>query len=550
MELIEKEKLLNRNKKIIEVIMKEINEKCPDSIDMIAIGGSFCNGDIYEKSDLDLVIISRDDRAGCLDKCFILDDVAMDVYTNDWTIFEQMAEYPHPYVTKLIDLDIIYVHDNYVLKRYKQLQSKLKISMNDDNLVLKNIQNHFNKANYELFKLTKNENDLGLAYRSLANIIREVEFIIYMANKSYVKRGTKRVPEEICSMSELPNDFIKIYTDITNCKSIDEIKDKANKLVGCITTFVSKKGIEYISTKEEKNETEKKELMPNNLFGTYEEIYSNWKNKMIHAVSINSRYLSFVTMSSCQKFYDEMYNMFNIPKIELIANYNSEDLNSNVNSFNKCMEEWLKLYKKHEIEVNYYANLNELENLYKPNKKRNEENLSMYLKELSIDDGIKELDYLRNLPANENGFYNPAETEDLVDEESFRNWLNRKISESKGENLKDGYVPQTIYWVMEKDEIVGIGKLRHYLNEKLTELGGHIGLGISSNCRSKGIGTEALKLLLDKAESFGIEDVLLTNNEDNFASRRIVEKCGGVLETINDGHCKYWINLKRINKKR
>ena len=185
----------------MELLMKE---QCPDSIDMIAIGGSFCNGDIYEKSDLDLVIISRDDKAKWLDKCFILDDVAMDVYTHDWTGFEQLAEYPHPYVMKLIDLDIIYVHDEDVLKRYKELQSKLKANMSNENLVLQNIQEHFNKANSKLTKLNQNENDLGVTYRGLANIIREVEFIIYMANKSYVKRGTKRVPEEICNMKNLP----------------------------------------------------------------------------------------------------------------------------------------------------------------------------------------------------------------------------------------------------------------------------------------------------------------------------------------------------------
>ena len=255
---LEKNNLLNRNKKIIEIIMKQINEKCPDSIDMIAIGGSFCNGDIYEKSDLDLVIISRDEKAGCIDKCFILGDVAMDVYTHDWTEFEQMTEYPHPYVTKLIDLDIIYAHDDDVLKRYKELQTKLKSNMTDETIVLKNIQKHFNKVNFELDKLNQNENDLGLAYRRLANIIREVEFIIYMANGAYVKKGTKRVPEEICNMSELPNDFVETYKDITKCKSVVEIKEKANKLVDCITAFVSEKGIKYIASVEEKKETKRK----------------------------------------------------------------------------------------------------------------------------------------------------------------------------------------------------------------------------------------------------------------------------------------------------
>lgn len=176
--------------------------------------------------------------------------------------------------------------------------------------------------------------------------------------------------------------------------------------------------------------------------------------------------------------------------------------------------------------------------------------MNIYLRALSLNDGEKELEYLRNLPENENGFYNPASPEELLNEEVFQKWLNQRYLESKGENLKEGYVPQTIYWVMNENNIVGIGKLRHYLNEKLLEVGGHIGLGISNECRTKGVGTEALKLLLEEAQNLGVEEVLLTNNEDNYASRRIVEKCGGVLEGINNGKCKYWIKLKKIVKER
>ena len=71
---------------------------------------------------------------------------------------------------------------------------------------------------------------------------------------------------------------------------------------------------------------EKRELMPNNLFGTYEEIYSNWKNKMIHAANINSRYLSFVTMNSCQELIGMIELNERVPDI-LIMDVNLKDGN-------------------------------------------------------------------------------------------------------------------------------------------------------------------------------------------------------------------------------
>ena len=176
----------------------------------------------------------------------------------------------------------------------------------------------------------------------------------------------------------------------------------------------------------------------------------------------------------------------------------------------------------------------------------------LYLNKLSKNLGVRELEYLRNVPECENGFYNPASLENLSSLESFKSWLTIKENESLGINLKEGYVPQTIYFIMEGEEIIGLGKIRHYLNENLLIRGGHIGLGISSSYRSKGIGTRSLELLLEEAfNSFGISNVLLTNSETNIASRRIVEKCRGKLESIINGSCKYWIDLekKKIKKK-
>jgi predicted acetyltransferase len=176
----------------------------------------------------------------------------------------------------------------------------------------------------------------------------------------------------------------------------------------------------------------------------------------------------------------------------------------------------------------------------------------LYLCKLNKNMGLRELEYLREVSECENGFYNPASLEALESLSSFKKWLVEKENESLGINLKEGYVPQTIYFIMENEKIIGIGKIRHYLNENLLVRGGHIGIGISSNCRGKGIGTKALELLLyESLNIYGIEKVLLTNSYVNIASRRIVEKCGGVLESINNGVCKYWVNLekKKIKKK-
>ena len=41
---------IERKNLLISKVVEEINKKCQESIDMIAVSGSFCNGLFYEKS--------------------------------------------------------------------------------------------------------------------------------------------------------------------------------------------------------------------------------------------------------------------------------------------------------------------------------------------------------------------------------------------------------------------------------------------------------------------------------------------------------------------
>ena len=88
MDNILKEKLIDRNNKIISMVLEKINNECPCCVDLIGIAGSFCNGDIYEKSDLDLVIIINDDKGYLLNRCFIIDDIGYDIYCEKWSKYE------------------------------------------------------------------------------------------------------------------------------------------------------------------------------------------------------------------------------------------------------------------------------------------------------------------------------------------------------------------------------------------------------------------------------------------------------------------------------
>jgi predicted acetyltransferase len=165
-------------------------------------------------------------------------------------------------------------------------------------------------------------------------------------------------------------------------------------------------------------------------------------------------------------------------------------------------------------------------------------NMKIELIELSLQDGREIYDMLQDIGEGENGFMNSAYG---LTYDEFKEFLAKNVSMSKGIGLAPNQVPQTIYWLIVDGSPVGIGKLRDYLTEGLRKEGGHIGYSIRPSERGKGYGAIILKEILNKAREKGVEQALLTCNENNIASRKVIEANGGELEDIHEGKCRYWI---------
>ena len=133
---------------------------------------------------------------------------------------------------------------------------------------------------------------------------------------------------------------------------------------------------------------------------------------------------------------------------------------------------------------------------------------------------------------------------------SIEDWLEELNKRSCEDTVPKGLVPSSTYLaVREKDNyIVGMIDIRHYLNEYLTEAGGHIGYGVRKTERNKGYAKQMLKLALEKCKELKIKKVLITCDEDNIASEKVILSANAKLEDIRnvDGENKkrFWIDLQ------
>lgn len=116
-----------------------------------------------------------------------------------------------------------------------------------------------------------------------------------------------------------------------------------------------------------------------------------------------------------------------------------------------------------------------------------------------------------------------------------------------------GYAPSKTCWVRdtESGKLIGAVNIRAYLTKAGFEAWGHIGYGVRPSERRKGYATQMLQTALERCRAMDLWRVLLGCADDNIASVKTIEKCGGQLKNIiciaTDGKQtrvrRYWIDL-------
>lgn len=138
----------------------------------------------------------------------------------------------------------------------------------------------------------------------------------------------------------------------------------------------------------------------------------------------------------------------------------------------------------------------------------------------------------------------------LKDGMSYAEMLKILDDNAKGINIPSNRVPDSMLYGFLDGVIVGRVSIRHQLNDYLFSEGGNIGYSVATSFRKKGIASEMLKQSLEYCKNvLKLKEVLITCDDENVGSYKVIEKCGGVLEAknvSNDGSKikrRYWIKF-------
>ena len=113
----------------------------------------------------------------------------------------------------------------------------------------------------------------------------------------------------------------------------------------------------------------------------------------------------------------------------------------------------------------------------------------------------------------------------LEQADNYEDWLGHKYIPHYG------LVDEAVFLAFDSvGNFIGISDIRLGTNGFIQTYAGQIGYSVRPSQRRKGYAPEILRLTLESAPQYGLQKILITCNEPNIASAKIIGKNGGVLE--------------------
>ncbi len=351
--------LENRNREIIDAVIRKERAVCPGSIALIGIYGSFQTGDVHPLSDLDLLILINDDRGWQLGKAFIQEDLGVghDIYCTSWESLRQDAEYEHPHLSKLMESQIVYCSDEKYRKELETLREQVR----------RKLAEPFGEADYRKAEKELKEARCCFAEAMIAEALNEVrrsaggtiyfaENAIALLNKTYFRKGVSRRYEELDAMERKPDNLCEMIESVLAATTVNGLKERLTLLM---------KGLDCCFHRVmQQLPREKKPAGEDTLSGTYEEMFSNWHGKMVRAAEQSDRHLAFMSLVSLNEMLNEISSETDIRMYDVLSAYDPGDLRKTADGFDRILRQYLDEYEKTGLQPARYAGVDEFAAAY------------------------------------------------------------------------------------------------------------------------------------------------------------------------------------------
>ena len=144
----------------------------------------------------------------------------------------------------------------------------------------------------------------------------------------------------------------------------------------------------------------------------------------------------------------------------------------------------------------------------------------------------KAIQFINEFHAYNSDISGSGSLDSYLEKSTYEQWLQRVIADLDIANILPSRAPSFTYFYIreEDDKIVGMINIRFVLNDFLRKEGGHIGYCIRPTERKKHYATNMLHAALEICDKLEIHEVIVSCDQSNVASAKVIQNCGGALE--------------------
>lgn len=348
-----KKLLLDKNKKIINMVIEKAKTQFQEDIGLIGLTGSFSTEDFHEKSDLDLIIVNVTPRGWDIAYGFIYDDVGYDIYCTPWSPrIEEQSRLESPMASCLLDMEVLYcAKPEYreKLEAYRQNAREL-LAKPIGRECLERAKKYLDTAKQNFADMVLTE-EIGPVRYAAGCVLVELVNALTSMNNTTIKRGIKRYPDIIAGYRHQPDHLKELYTAAVEAGSALEIRSATKRLLAGVLELYDTMMDDFV---------EKPIPTFENLWGTYEELWSNCRNKILHSTALEDRSYALLAACGAQNYLDEMHELFGTKKYDVMQYFDPQNLPAFRDAFLEIMEDYLGEYRKAGRQVEQFDTFEEL----------------------------------------------------------------------------------------------------------------------------------------------------------------------------------------------
>ena len=337
-------------RKIMEALIKKIENKYKDEIAIVVCYGSYITGSAYKKSDLDFFFIPKTDKGKDMQMQFLIDDIGYDFWPLSWERAERIANFKEATVSIIAEGIVVYYDKPEDLKKFNSLKQRIKeitMAVNDNNILINQAEKLLKQTKSIYFDMDYKNLKYEMNDSYCSKILNLLSHVIAYINSTYIKKGAYNIKNEVKEFAILPENFLEHFNSVTRSHSVTDKKELIKNIIINVEKLLQQK-----KSQQEVKSTNKK------LNGFYEEIKSNY-NKLINACENNDHTKVYFTVhlieQEVKNMMGEKYKHYNFPNlIKNIYEENYKELKKLTYQHEDKLVSWLK---ENEVKIIEYENI-------------------------------------------------------------------------------------------------------------------------------------------------------------------------------------------------